>query len=31
MIGEIIAPRDRCERSADETGILLWKDRFDAD
>ena len=30
MIGEIIALRDGCEGSADETGILLWKDRFDA-
>jgi len=31
MIGEVIAFRDGCERAADKTGILLWKDRFDAD
>jgi hypothetical protein len=31
MIGEIITPRDGGKRSADKTGILLWKDRFDAD
>ena len=31
MIGQVIAFRDGCERAADKTGILLWKDRFDAD
>jgi hypothetical protein len=31
MIREVIAFRDRCECAADKTGILLWKDRFDAD